>query len=222
MNGEEATGGTAAEGTTTRKAAAGTPSDDRQEGLRRSGRRSSEKTQAEAEERVAEEHDYLLFAAGLSRRYHDRLVRHYHAWSLFGGAISVVVGWGSSVVAEGTLDSWAPVAGIVMAVGTTWALVSRSAEKSAAHRELRKRFIALERFLKAEPPSAERVRQAMETRHTIEEDEPPTLKVLSRICHNEQSRSIGYGESEFLPVGPIQHLLATTFSLRLKPTENRT
>jgi hypothetical protein len=41
----------------------------------------------------------------------------------------------------------------------------------------------------------------------IEADEPPILKVLDSVCHNELLRAMGYDKSEFYRIGVVQRML---------------
>lgn len=55
------------------------------------------------------------------------------------------------------------------------------------------------------------LKQFKAERLNIESDEPPVLKVLDSICHNELMRAMGFPEERFLKIGFLQRSLSQLF-----------
>ena len=75
----------------------------------------------------------------------------------------------------------------------------RFSDKACLHADLYRRFIDLECQLVA-GPSAELVKSVTERRLAIEATEPPVLKVLDTLMHNELKRANGDKKSEQIEV----------------------
>ena len=162
----------------------------------------------------------LLFSARRSVRYHSRRRQHYEFFHKFVLFLALVLG---SVT----------VAAFANAIGTQWetwekalpaALVSILAaldlvigttSKSWQHAELMRQFIELERELqlRSQEPLDDLVREITGRRLQIEASEPPVLRVLDTICHNEQMRSMGYKLEDEVKVGIFQRMCAPLFDL---------
>lgn len=158
--------------------------------------------------------DDLLFSVRLSIRYHDRRRRFYESMSSFSSFAATVFG---SAAAAAFLGNWGKpwVAAVALAVAALSALtlVVGPVAKAWRHADLRRRFTELERLIVTSDPTTELVADCRAERLSIEADEPPVLRVLATICHNEQSRSMGYGPDEMIPVGFWQRRFASFFDL---------
>ena len=172
-------------------------------------------------ERLDEEYRMLLFGVRRSVRYHLRRRRFYERFrdaALLVAAASgsaAVAAFGSELTARlaDSVEVAVPAAVAVMALAY---LVVRSLRKARLHTDLGRRFIALERRLVAagSSPSEAALVEATQERLTIESDEPPVLRVLDTLCHNELLRAMGYPRSEFVPVTAPQRLVANWADFR--------
>ena len=167
-------------------------------------------------ERLAEEYRMLLFGVRRSVRYHQRrraFHERLHGRLLFGIVASGVVAMAS--LSYGAGSGAATVAAAAMMLLPLFASVAGSMRKAILHLELGRRFIALERdlILLSDVSEAELAR-ATRNRLAIESDEPPVLRVLDTLCHNELLRAMGYPASEFVRVTRLQRLLANWADFR--------
>jgi hypothetical protein len=78
-------------------------------------------------------------------------------------------------------------------------------------------FIALEKeILLADHLNEDQLRQLEAQRLDIETKEPPILRTLNRICHNEEARAQGC-EEQALPLYPHQRALSQWISFEPPP-----
>ena len=173
----------------------------------------------------------LLFGVRRSVRYHIRrqkFFRNFHRIVLFLSLIlsSVTV----AALAEAVGANWPlwgkllPAAIISVLAGID--LVVGSAEKSWQHSDLARQFIKLERRLVSGSADLdeELIRNVEDKRLKIEASEPPVLRVLDTICHNELMRSMGHKKDEMIEVSILQRLCAPFFDLsqsQIHSTQNK-
>ncbi len=165
-------------------------------------------------DKVAGDYHELLFAVRRSVRYHMRRCRWYESWHSVTNALCVIFGSATIFSILSTLNTLYPIlAAAVFTIASTIDLVIGTTRMSRLHNDLAKRFIHLEReTILAGEPTAESVRRFTATRLEIELDEPPVLRALDRICHNEQLRAMGYSSDQFVKI-PLHHrLLAQVIS----------
>lgn len=160
----------------------------------------------------------LLFDIRRSQRYHQRRRRFFEHWHLATNAMSVLFGSATILSIPSPTGSRAPaiaLAAIVTVLATIDMLVGTSI-KAWRHADLAKAFIGLERemVLAGELSDADLAKFAAE-RLRIETDEPPILRVLDSICHNELTRAMGYDESEMVRIRWYQRLTAQFVDIRL-------
>ena len=216
------------EDTSTPRASAEAPSaDNHEDGSGQPAGRGSASPTAEAEE-VSDEYEKALFSAGLGRRYHDKLERHYLSLGWVNKALSAAAGGLTAFVTHGRFDDDAGTifqfgAALIVCSLTAWQRAKVTTGRVTIHRRLKRRFADLELFLDTHDPALERLREAKKRRVAIDNEAPETLKrVLTRICHNEQLMSWGVPKDEFLHVGPLQALVAAWFNTKLKAPVNQT
>ena len=89
-----------------------------------------------------------------------------------------------------------------------------SVRKAWLHADLERRFVELERYLSAGPESAALVSEGWDRRLAIEVDEPPVLKVLDAMCHNELLRSERYPKEAQVPISVWQRFFAHWFDFQ--------
>ncbi|MGE0487357.1 MAG: hypothetical protein AB7Q81_24600 [Gammaproteobacteria bacterium] len=152
----------------------------------------------------------LDFAIQRSIRYHSRRRAFFDRCSSLGDALAVV--FSSATVASllnQTATDLAPWFAAVVTVVAALNLVVGSARMARTHHDLARRFIALEAEIAVvvEPDEAN-YRRWVAARLAIEAEEPPVLRVLDTICHNDVLRAMGFDPSYAIPVGPVQRRLA--------------
>ena len=168
------------------------------------------------------EKDYnrLLFGVRRSVRYHSRRRQHYERLhnavlflALVLGSVTVAT-FAAAIGADWPL--WLkslPAATVSLLAGLD--LVVGSTRQAWLHADLARQFIDLERRLARgqtdlTPTLIEEVTAA---RLTIEATEPPVLRVLDTLCHNELLRAMGYDPAREVRVGFFQRLFAPFFDL---------
>jgi hypothetical protein len=156
------------------------------------------------------ERDALLFGVRRSVRYHRRRERFFDAWGKFTSAVNVIFGSAAVTAILGSHPHLGIAAGIVVAVMSTVDLVVGSSTSARNHSDLARRFIELE--AKIERASADAsLAEFKEGRLEIEGDEPPVLRTLDAICHNELAKSMGR-DDQIYKVGFFRRRLAQFIS----------
>lgn len=169
---------------------------------------------------VQQMYDDLLFGVRLSVRYHSRrqgFYRNCHTvvtvTALLAGSTTAVA-FGTAI--SGDLPLWLKlVPAMMITVFSAFDLVFRFSDKSCQHADLCRKFIDLERQLEEGrfAPDAALIKKATAQRLAIEATEPPVLKVLGTLVHNELLRAMGYKKSRQKKVGFWQRLFAPYFDL---------
>ena len=100
-------------------------------------------------------------------------------------------------------------------------LVIGTSQMARLHEELARRFIELEKAIFLDGlPSADRLRQFTAQRLEIEMEEPPVLRTLDRLCHNELLRAMGYPDTEMVAIPFYQRLFANLISFTPPKLQN--
>lgn len=103
--------------------------------------------------------------------------------------------------------------GIFVAVASALDLVIRTAEMARTHSDLATRFILLEKeIILAGQPTEEIVRTYSAKRLEVEATEPPILRTLDRLCHNELCLAMGEPQESFKRIPWRQKVLAQVIS----------
>lgn len=156
----------------------------------------------------------LLFAVRRSQRYHEHRRRFFDRIHRFVTGVGVFAGTAAAGAVIGQVE-WLGIAlaGSVAAF-SAMDLVVGSAMKARDHHDFERRWIALEqKILNAGDYPMEELVEFRNERLRIEADEPPILRVLDVICHNEVVRSEGRREYE-RPIGPLQRAFSSFFDWR--------
>jgi hypothetical protein len=163
---------------------------------------------------VTKAQNELLFGVRRSIRYHqrrrqyfDRLRKLIHILTVFSGVGTVTTLVGKS--GEITTLIFASVVSLLSIID----LVIGTAEAARLHADLARRFVELERkmALVGDSPTEQQVREFTAERLTIEIEEPPILKVLDCMCHNELLKALGYGQEYNVKLTFWQKKLAPFF-----------
>lgn len=160
-------------------------------------------------------HD-LLFSVRRSVRYHARRRMFFDRLNLTANALSVIFGSATMfalLTKAGAL--WAPSAAAIVTTVSAINLVVGSASMARLHADLGRRFVELEMRIISRPSvSAEDVSQWTSNRLAIESDEPPVLRILDVLCHNELLRALGYDVKDMVRVRWWQRIAAQFFDVR--------
>lgn len=137
----------------------------------------------------------LLFGVRRSVRYHMRREAFFEAWHrIITSACSVI--FGSAVIGSLLTDidnQLALYAAGVVTILAALDLVIGTAQMARLHNDLRRRFLDLEkRLCGAGELDAPQLDALTRERLDIEADEPPVLRALDTICHNDLLRASGY------------------------------
>ena len=156
-------------------------------------------------------------------RYHDRregfflAVRNATDFAVFVlGSVAVLV------IADSVGSDWPQVAKLIIPLTATLmtgiALVFQVGAKSALHASLKRRFIALERRLIRHRQNflETLLDELTQDRLTIEADEPPVLRVLDTMCHNDVVWAMGLDRKKVVPITFCQRLFAQFFDVQRK------
>lgn len=161
---------------------------------------------------VDDEKHELLFGVRRSIRYHNRRREFFETFNTSITALSLIA---SSATVYGVLQSQnlAMIAGATVTILTAINLVIGSAKRAGLHHDLSRRFLTLEKKMLIEP-DAELLKSWFAERLDIEADEPPVLRVLDLICHNELARAMGYSKEHFAKIAWYQRTFANLFDFR--------
>lgn len=161
------------------------------------------------------QHHDLLFSVRRSVRYHNRRRMFFDRLHLLSSAVGVVFGSAtiiSLLSSFGTL--YTVLSASVVTVFSTVDLVVGSAQMARLHADLARRFITLEKKIITAVCDQTELTKLVAERLDIEADEPPVLRVLDSLCHNELMRAMGYEKERFLTILWYQRLFAQIFDLR--------
>lgn len=90
---------------------------------------------------------------------------------------------------------------VIATIISTINLVVGGSQRARLHSDLARRWCVLEREIVAAPsPSEEQGRQFTIRRLEIEQDEPPILRVVDVMCHNELVKAMGHGKDQMYKI----------------------
>ncbi len=161
----------------------------------------------------------LLFGVRKSIRYHSRRRRFFERIELMSHFSSLVFGSAAVAVVLSTYPKeYAAYAGAFVSVMAAMNLVIGVSRMARLHEELARRFVELEKAMSlAGDVSEQQLAEFYGKRLDIEADEPPAMRILDAMCHNEVARAEGWGPEEFVPLRWYQRWLAHVLS----PGEHR-
>lgn len=148
---------------------------------------------------VAKGWNKLLFSVHVSQRYHDKresfcdkVDRLVTIVNLLGG--STAFGTIATIV-----PAWIGGTGAIATVVLTFCqLVFDPRGKATNAKALRERWVELERRMcLIEQPTRSNLAAMKSERLAIEKDEPPVLRNLALLCHNEELKAVGITDAEY-------------------------
>jgi hypothetical protein len=157
----------------------------------------------------------LLFGVRRSIRYHNRRRRFFDGLDKVVKVLAVIGGsaaWAATIAHYHTATVWFAA---IVAIGSAISLVFAPSQAARLHEGLAKRFAKLEYDMRrAKNPTSDQMNEFVAERLLIESDEPPPLRVLDIICHNELCEAMGHERCHFYKVGWFQSLLAPFIDFR--------
>ena len=140
-----------------------------------------------------------LWGVRRSQRYHTARVRFFTKWERILAFLSVISGTSVVVTILSEGPAWISISfATAIAVLQAIDLVVGIGSRARLHSDLSRRFLVLERdYIEHDLGSARLTARRLE----IEADEPPALRWLDIICHNELSRSLYGDEANTYRVG---------------------
>jgi hypothetical protein len=160
----------------------------------------------------------LLFGVRRSVRYHSRRSFFFDRLSTYKNVLVLFFGSATAFVVVRQLGPEV-VAGAAVLVSLVGAidLVIGTAKMARLHQDLMRRWLALEKDIlgvREEAFDHECLCRFGADRLDIFAEEPPPLRVLNCMVHNELARAIGCHEQDFVPIRWYQRLFAQWFDLR--------
>ncbi len=139
----------------------------------------------------------LLFGVRRSARYHEKRERFFHRLNRVVLFLNVAFGSAAVVAVISELGhGWIVAFSALVAMASALDLVVDTGGSARLHADLRRRFVALESAMIGEEPDQEKLTRFTRERLAIEQDEPPVLRALDVLCHNELVRALGYGREK--------------------------
>jgi len=167
----------------------------------------------------------LQFGVRRSIRYHNRRRRFFDGFDRLVKVLSVIGGSAAVVAVTARYPNVGMAFAALVAVLSALSLVVAPAQAARLYEELARKFANLEYKMKcAKDPNADQLNEFQAERLLIEADEPPPMRVLDIICHNELCEAMGEDDCEFYEVGLLQSLFAQVFDLwpsRIKKSVSR-
>ena len=158
----------------------------------------------------------LLFGVRRSVRYHIRRQRFFDRLERIGALASLAAGSSTVVALLASVDER-----LVLAAAAATAAAGASAViftpglRARQHNDLAREFISLEQDrVRAGEVTPERLAELMARRLKIEAAEPPILRVLDAMCHNELLTAQGGDEGQRASVTRLQRWLANWADFR--------
>jgi hypothetical protein len=165
------------------------------------------------QEKLADQHHALLFGVRRSARYHLRRRRFFELWHALTNFIGIASGSAAVVAVVKDFPMVAALLAVLVALASAFDLVIGTAEMARKHSDLAAWFILLEKeIVLAGDPTEASLRAHTAKRLEIEADEPPILRTLDRLCHNELCRAMGEPPESFKRIPWHQKHLAQLIS----------
>ncbi len=147
-----------------------------------------------SQENLNREWHALLFGVRRSARYHEKRVRFFERLNRIILFLNVAGGSAAVVSALSSLGyGWIVAFASLVAAASALDLAVDTGGRARLHGDLKRRFIELEKRMNATNPDHAALVELTNARLEIEQDEPPTLRTLDILCHNELVRALGYG-----------------------------
>lgn len=172
---------------------------------------------AAGEDTIKKRHHEILWSVRRSIRYHTRRRDFFEGCNNASNAFALILGSGTILSVLKDSSGWSISLAALVTVFSTINLVFKTTIRAQNHHDLARRFIELEKFLVLDSPTDAMLQQANAKRLDIEADEPPILRVVDILSHNDLLRATGYDPiseaSEYYEVSFFKRLLAPLFDI---------
>jgi len=170
----------------------------------------------ESNDDIEEDWHKLLLGVRRSTLYHNRRVKFFDGVRKRISMLVLISGFGTITMLLAAMgESYVLGAAVLVSVMSAIDLVFEPASHARLHNDLKRRFINLEKKIIVKEESQKELARLVSQRLEIESDEPPVLRVLDVICHNDLMRSMGYEKKCFKTISPVQRCCANLFDFRL-------
>ena len=170
---------------------------------------------------VEEKFQDLLWGVQRSIRYHSRRQGFFKRCHTLVMLMALLAGSATIATFGSILGEDLPLAvklmpAALITLSSALDMVIGFSEQAWCHADFMRQFIDLERRLNkmGDNPSEEKLAEVQADRLIIETREPPVLKVLDTLAHNELSRARGLGSKGQIKVSWLQRLLAPLTDFR--------
>lgn len=158
-------------------------------------------------------HD-LVFSTQRSIRYHNHRRRFFDRFDKTVKVLALIAGSAAFATAVSTHHAFTVGFSALVAIISAVNLVVGPGQAARIHIDLAKKFAELERRIRlSRSIDSDGLNTLIAERLLIEAEEPPVLRVLDTMCHNELCRALDYDECEFCHIGPIQGFFADFLDL---------
>lgn len=163
------------------------------------------------------EYDKLLFGVRKSIRYHDRRVSFFersHEFILFFVLIGGFAGMAFALTsAFPSNEKLGILPGLIVSTLAAIDLVVGTSRKAHLHDKMKLRFQNLEIDMTHGSNKSGNTAKWKKKRLQIEAEEPPVLRVLDALCHNELLRAMGYPKmtKDYASVSTFQRVVSHFF-----------
>ena len=166
----------------------------------------------------------LLFATRRMVRYHRRRERFFDGAHHLGAFLTVLGGSATVATVLGDMPHVVPWLAALTAAASAHEIVFQTARKARLHSGLARNWTVFEQAVRRARPdlTEESLLELQNQRLDIEADEPPALRVLDAVCHDEMVRALGYPDSERSNVGFWQRALCQFVDFRADDIRKRT
>lgn len=156
----------------------------------------------------------LLFGIRRSVRYHNRRRQFFDRVGKLTDALTAIAGSGTIIAAVSqSFSNFSVYLAGTTAFFSVVNLIFDTKGNSRLHHDLARQFINIEKNLVAPDLTAAQIQKAESDRLEIEAGEPPILRVLDLICHNELLRAIGREKDGSVDIRFWQSMFAQLFDV---------
>ncbi|MDD5140792.1 MAG: hypothetical protein PHY43_11095 [Verrucomicrobiales bacterium] len=167
---------------------------------------------------IQKQRNKLLFGVQRSVHYHARRRQFFDRIGFVTSFLTVVSGGATvtvSIGAEPEHRIYTIVFGSLVALFAALDLIIGCSKTARDHNDLCRNFLGLQReiVLAGNEITDKQLNEFVAKRLEIEEEEPPKLRVLDILCHNELIKASGKNIGHMVEVGKFQRILADVLDI---------
>lgn len=157
----------------------------------------------------------VLFDVRRSIRYHTRRRLFFDRINKWSDAITAIGGSGTIISILSSTGTKTPttILAAITAIASVINLVFDTKGNARTHHDFARQFIQLEKQLIKQDITDTELINITAQRLDIEAEEPPVLRVLDSMCHNELLKAMGYDKTDFLQISIIQSFFSPFFDV---------